>query len=55
MSEIRQYERSKDEFESAEEAWNDIQERSELVESFDQYVEREHSGQKWTFHVEVEP
>lgn len=50
----KKYERSKDHYDTAEEAWNDIEERSDLVDSFDQYLDRDHGGNKWTFFVEIE-
>lgn len=48
------YSRSKDNFDTAAEAWADIEERSERVESFEQYVDRDHNGSEWAFIVEVD-
>lgn len=53
--EIREYERNKDRFDTASEAWDDIVDRSELVEDFDQYEYRDHGGDSWTFGVLVRP
>lgn len=48
------YTRDRDNFDTAAEAWNDIEARSELVDDFSQYVERDHTGAEWRFVVEVE-
>jgi len=50
----KRYSRSKDDFETATEAWEDIEDRSELVESFDDYLSRDHTGSEWAFIVEVD-
>lgn len=50
----RRYTRSKGDFDTAAEAWEDIVERSEQVESFEQYVDRDHTGTVWAFIVEVD-
>lgn len=54
MAETKRYTRSKDNFDTAEAAWNDIEERSDLVDDFEQYVDRDHTGLEWAFIVQVE-
>jgi hypothetical protein len=46
-----EYRRDRDNFENATEAWHDVLERSDLVDSFDQVIENAHTATHYCWSV----
>jgi hypothetical protein len=49
------YQRTKENYDTASEAWDDIVADSVRVEGFEQVVERDHTPNYWRFIVEIDP
>lgn len=50
--ETRRYKRSKDHYDTATDAWEDVERRTDLT--FDQVETRDHTPQEWAWIVTVE-